>query len=292
MGLLQRPGQPPDTFRRLLSGFDEAARSGLDMRGQAAPRPTGLLMSTGGKVNPLAASPTFRSLPAADPETLQQQRVRAMILGELTGEADIMRRFPIAFELGDPPRYDREPGESLRARAAALGVSAMELAYDVIAAGGFIYVPVSNYADGDLRAVHEMLVHPRTVPGLADGGAHCTMIADFDYPTFLLAYWGRDVPEELRIPIESVVRYQTADTAQLVGMHDRGQVRPGLRADLNLIELSAVGSAAPALVRDLPGGGSRLLGRGKGYVATLVRGQVTLENGTYNGTTAGLLARV
>jgi N-acyl-D-aspartate/D-glutamate deacylase len=96
----------------------------------------------------------------------------------------------------------------------------------------------------------------------------------------------------LRIPSESVVRYQTADTAQLVGMHDRGQVRPGLRADLNLIELSAVGSAAPALVRDLPGGGSRLLGRGKGYVATLVRGQVTLENGTYNGTTAGLLARV
>jgi N-acyl-D-aspartate/D-glutamate deacylase len=292
MGLLQRPGQPPDTFRRLLSGFDEAARDGLDMRGQAAPRPTGLLMSTGGKVNPLAASPTFQSLPATDPETLQQPGVRAAILAELTGEANLMGRFPMAFELGDPPRYDRDRAESILVRAAALGVPAMELAYDVIAGGGFIYVPVSNYADGNLRAVHEMLVHPRTVPGLADGGAHCTMIADFDYPTFLLGYWGRDAPDDLRILVESVVRFQTADTALLVGMHDRGQVRPGFRADVNLIDLSAVGSDAPALVDDLPGGGSRLLGRGKGYVATLVRGQVTLENGVHNGTTAGRLARV
>ena len=67
-----------------------------------------------------------------------------------------------------------------------------DLAYDIVSAGGIVYVPISNYVDGDLRAAHEMLVHPRTVPGLSDGGAHCTMIADFDYPTFLLGYWGRD----------------------------------------------------------------------------------------------------
>ena len=91
------------------------------------------------------------------------------------------------------------------------------------AAGGIVYVPISNYVDGDLRAAHEMLVHPRTVPGLSDGGAHCTMIADFDYPTFLLSYWGRDAPADLRLPVESVVKQQCADTAALVGLHDRGR---------------------------------------------------------------------
>jgi N-acyl-D-aspartate/D-glutamate deacylase len=204
----------------------------------------------------------------------------------------MMARFPLAFELGNPPRYDRDPSESLAARAAAAGAATKELAYDIIAAGGFVYVPVSNYVEGDLRAVHEMLVHPLTVPGLSDGGAHCTMIADFDYPTYLLGYWGRDAPAELRIPVETVIRRQCADTAALVGLHDRGMLRPGLRADLNLVDLAAIGSTAPTLVDDLPGGGSRLVSRGTGYVATIVRGQVAFEHGVHDGTMAGAVARV
>jgi N-acyl-D-aspartate/D-glutamate deacylase len=292
VGLLQRPGQPVDTYRRVLEGFEAAQRDGLVLLGQAAARPTGLLMSRRGRVNPLAASPTFQSLSSDDPADLRRPEVRAKILAELSGDADIMARFALAFELGDPPRYDRPPSESLSARAAAAGLPVNELAYDVIAGGGFIYVPVSNYAEGDLRAVHEMLVHPLTIPGLSDGGAHCTMIADFDYPTYLLGYWGRDAPAELRIPIESVVKLQSADTADLVGLRDRGLVRPGLRADLNLIDHDAVGSTAPTLVDDLPGGGSRLVSKGTGYVATVVHGQVTFEHGVHTGAIAGSLARV
>ena len=67
-----------------------------------------------------------------------------------------------------------------------------------------------------------MLVHERTVPGLSDGGAHCTMVADFDYPTFLLSYWGRDAGAEERLPVELVVKQQCADTAALLGFSDRG----------------------------------------------------------------------
>ena len=290
MGLLQRPGQPVDTYRRVLKGFEAAQRDGLVMRGQVAARPTGLLMSRQGRVNPLATSPTFRSL--GDVALLLHPDVRQAILAELTGDADMMTRFASAFELGDPPRYDQNPSESLAARAAAAGVAAKDLAYDIIAGGGFIYVPVSNYVEGDLRAVHEMLVHALTVPGLSDGGAHCTMVADFDYPTYLLGYWGRDAPDELRIPVESVVKLQCADTAALVGLHDRGIVRPGLRADLNLIDLAAVGSTAPTLVDDLPGGGRRLVSRGTGYVATIVRGQIAFEDGAHAGPMAGALARV
>jgi N-acyl-D-aspartate/D-glutamate deacylase len=202
-----------------------------------------------------------------------------------------LSRFPRAFALSDPPRYDQLPSEALTERAAAAGVPAIDLAYDIVASGGIVYVPISNYVDGDLRAAHEMLVHPRTVPGLSDGGAHCTMIADFDYPTFLLGYWGRDAPADLRLPVESVVKQQCADTAALVGLSDRGVLSPGKRADVNLIALSEIGSTFPTIVDDLPGGGSRLLSRGTGYVTTVVAGEVAFEGGAHNGTMAGALAR-
>jgi len=228
----------------------------------------------------------------ADLDQLKQPELRSKILSELSGDSDLISRFNLIFELGDPPRYDRHPSESLASRAKLAGVTVQELAYDVIAGGGFIYVPVSNFVEGDLRAVHEMLFHPLTVPGLSDGGAHCTMIADFDFPTYLLSYWGRDAPLEFRAPIELVVKRQCADTARLVGFCDRGMVRPGLRADLNIIDLATVGSTAPTLVDDLPGGGSRLVGRGTGYVATIIRGQVAFEDSVHNGTMAGALARV
>jgi len=293
--LLQRGGQPSDNYRRVLDGFAQAARDGLELWGQVAPRPTGLLMSARGRVNPLAGSPIFQQVATSNRAgllaELRRPELKEKILSELTGVADLMARFPRAFALADPPRYDQTPSEGLAERAAAAGVTTMDLAYDVVAAGGIVYVPISNYVDGDLRAAHEMLLHPRTVPGLSDGGAHCTMIADFDYPTFLLSYWGRDAPSELRVPVESVVKQQCADTAALLGLHDRGVLASGKRADVNLIALSEVGSTFPTIVDDLPGGGSRLLSRGTGYVSTIVAGEVAFEGGAHTGTMSGALAR-
>jgi len=293
--LLQRGGQPSDNYRRVLDGFAGAARDGLALWGQVAPRPTGLLMSAHGRVNPLAGSTTLQAVAGRHRAELlvelARPEIKEKILSELRGEADLMSRFPRAFELSDPPRYDQRPSEALTERAAAAGVPTIELAYDIVASGGIVYVPISNYVDGDLRAAHEMLVHPRTVPGLSDGGAHCTMIADFDYPTFLLGYWGRDAPADLRLPVEAVVKKQCADTAALVGLHDRGVLSPGKRADVNLVALSEIGSTFPTIVDDLPGGGSRLVSRGTGYVATIVAGEVAFEAGAHNGTMAGALAR-
>jgi N-acyl-D-aspartate/D-glutamate deacylase len=289
IGLLQRPGQG-DTYRAVLRAFEEARGRGLTLLGQAAARPTGLLVSLGGRVNPLAPSPTYQDVRHRDPAQLRQPAVKARVLAELAG-SDVTARFPTMFELGDPPRYDRGPDETLAARAAAAGTDVQSLVYDILVGGGFVYVPVSNYTDGDLRAVHEMLVHPLTVPGLSDGGAHCTMIADFDYPTFLLSYWGRDAPEEQRVPVEWAVQQQAAATATLVGLHDRGTLEVGKRADINLIELARVGSAAPSIVHDLPSGGARLVGRGTGYVATIVAGEVVFDNGAHTGALPGGLAR-
>ena len=221
--------------------------TGCVMRGQAAARPTGLLMSRGGSVNPMARRRRSSRCATADRRAeLQRADVRARILGELTGDADMMARFPLAYELGDPPRYDRDRSESLDARRGRGRRDAtMELAYDIVAAGGIIYVPVSNFVDGDLERVHEMLVHPLTVPGLSDGGAHCTMIGDFDFPTFLVSYWGRERRWSSACRWSAVVKRQSADTAALVGLGDRGMLAPGLRADVNLIDFASLGSTAP-----------------------------------------------
>jgi N-acyl-D-aspartate/D-glutamate deacylase len=293
--LLQRPGQPTDNYRRVLEGFERAARDGLSLWGQVAPRPTGLLITLRSRLNPLLASPTFQDLVRLDQPAvsfqLQSHEVRDKILLEMRGEVGMISRYRYAFQLGDPPRYDQHPRESLADRAHAAGVPVTDIAYDILAADGIVYVPVSNYVEGDLRAAREMLMHPRTVPGLSDGGAHCTMVADFDYPTFLLSYWAREAPADMRLPVEWVVRRQCADTARLVGLDDRGVLAPGKRADVNLIDLSVVGSTFPTIVHDFPGGSSRLISRGTGYVATLVAGQVTFEDGLHNGTMAGALVR-
>jgi N-acyl-D-aspartate/D-glutamate deacylase len=294
--LLQRGGQPSDNYRRVLDGLRKAAADGLDMWAQVAPRPTGLLMSLRGRVNPLAASATYQELARQGidglPARLADPAARSRIVAELDAvpEANPLLRFPQTFELENPGRYDLSADMTLVARANGAGVSINAIAYDVLAGGGFIYCPVSNYGEGNLHAVREMLLHERTVPGLSDGGAHCTMIADFDYPTFLLSYWTRDAGDQ-RLPIEVAVKQQTADTAALMGFSDRGVLAAGKRADLNLVDLAAVGSTYPTMRDDLPGGGSRLVGQGTGYVATIVAGEVAFDRGRYTGVTPGQLVR-
>ncbi len=294
MTTLQRAGQA-DGYRRILETLEQADADGLRMRGQVAARPVGLLMSLGGSVHPMRPSPTFQSLGALAPDALRAELakpdVRERILAELGGEADMMSRFAYAYELGDPPRYDQGPDDTIAARAAAAGTTASALAYDIVAAGGTIYVPVANFVDGNLDATREMIVHPLTVPGLGDGGAHCTMIGDFDFPTFLVSYWGRSAPAEQRLPVEWLVARQTSATAALVGLGDRGVLAPGLRADVNLIDFESLGSTAPRVVNDLPGNGSRLVGHGTGYVTTIVNGEVSYEGGEQTGVMAGALVR-
>jgi N-acyl-D-aspartate/D-glutamate deacylase len=117
------------------------------------------------------------------------------------------------------------------------------------------------------------------------------MICDGSFPTYLLAHWGRDRTRGPRIPIETLVKGQTADTAALVGLHDRGRIAPGLRADLNLIDFARLGMRSPEIAYDLPAGGKRLLQRATGYQATVLSGVVTFEDGEATGELPGRLVR-
>jgi N-acyl-D-aspartate/D-glutamate deacylase len=292
----------PDAWRVLLSMIDKAQADGLPIRGQVAPRPIGTLLGLQASLNPFSAHPTFRALAGLPLHekvaALRDARTRVQLLGESpTGRAaeavarfaDFARIFP----LGNPPDYEPAPDSSIAACAKREGRPVLDLALDLLLQDegrAFLFAPFSNFADRNLEACREMLASPNTVLGLGDGGAHVGMISDASFPTFLLSYWGRDRPSG-RFSIPELVRMQTWSTAQAVGLEDRGCIAPGYKADLNLIDLDALGLAAPIMVNDLPAGGRRLLQTARGYVATLVSGQVTYRHGDPTGALPGRLVR-
>ncbi len=137
----------------------------------------------------------------------------------------------------------------------------------------------------------ELIGHRRTCIGLSDGGAHCGAICDASIPTYLLTCWARDRKRGPRLSVESVVHAQTGKTARLYGLSDRGVLRPGLLADINVIDHRALHLEAPFMAYDLPAGGRRLVQRARGYETTLKSGQVIFEQGESTGALPGKLLR-
>jgi N-acyl-D-amino-acid deacylase len=136
-----------------------------------------------------------------------------------------------------------------------------------------------------------MMLHPQAVIGLSDGGAHCGIICDASMPTFLLTHWVRDRRRGERLPLEHVVRMQTANTAALFGLADRGRLAPGLRADVNVIDLEHLRIDPPEMVFDLPASSRRLVQRSHGYRMTVQAGEVIFEDGESTGALPGKLIR-
>jgi len=136
-----------------------------------------------------------------------------------------------------------------------------------------------------------MLTDPMTILGLGDGGAHCASIIDASVPSFMLSYWGRDRTRGPGLPVEQLVKMQTSETADFFGFRDRGRLKPGLRADINLIDFERLRLHQPEIVHDLPAGGRRLVQRVDGYRATLVAGTPIFENGEDTGARPGRLVR-
>jgi N-acyl-D-aspartate/D-glutamate deacylase len=230
---------------------------------------------------------------------LRDPHVRARLLREEPTIDNVIARFLISnwsqmFLLGDPPDYEPSPEHSAAAVAARQGRRPEEVVYDwMLERNGrqFMFAPLANYVDCNFDALREMMMHPRTVLGLSDGGAHCGLICDASMPTYLLTHWARDRARGERIPLEQAVRLQTGNTAAVYGLRDRGTLTVGRKGDVNLIDFDALRLHAPEMVFDLPAGGRRLIQRVDGYRATIVSGEVTFENGEATGARPGSLVR-
>ncbi|OSZ72262.1 amidohydrolase [Sphingomonas sp. IBVSS1] len=304
--LAQSP-RAPDGWRVLLDLLSEATAAGLPMKAQVGARPVGVLLGLDLTLNPFSLHPDWQPLKGASPadqaRALADPAFVARLVahppepGNALGTA-LLHRWGDMYRLGDPPCYEPLPETSLAAEAMRRGVAYEQVAAEWLCGdggvtergGGMIYVPFLNFADGDLDAVHAMLSHPDAIPGLSDGGAHVGMICDGSFPTTLMTHWARD-RMGAKLPLERLVKAQAHDTARAVGLHDRGLLAPGLRADINLIDTAALRLHAPQVVHDLPAGGRRLMQRASGYVATLVAGQVSYRDGVATGALPGRLLR-
>jgi N-acyl-D-aspartate/D-glutamate deacylase len=184
--------------------------------------------------------------------------------------------------------YETVPERSVVARAAARGVAPLEYMLDVLIehdGRGFFLVPLYN---PDLEAAGAMLQHPLATIGLGDSGAHTTQTSDANYPTFALAYWVR---ERRLMPIERMVHKLTAELATMWGIADRGALRRGAFADVNVIDLDRLDLCLPEVRHDLPAGAPHLHQAATGYRATIVNGRVLMRDGVHSGAYPGVVLR-
>ena len=304
--LLQSP-RDPEQWRYMLQRMTAAKAAGLSMRAQVATRPVGVLFGFELTANPFSTYPTYReisNLPFGERiARLRDPAFRARLLAD---EPDSSRApglsparawekiYPMGLE---SPDYEPTPETSIAAMAASRGVDPREIALDHMLDGGagkgrgMLYLPLLNYAQNSLDPAYQMLQHDCVVPGLSDGGAHVGMICDGSFPTTNLVHWTRDRTRGPKLPLEYMVKAQCRDTAETVGLYDRGLIAPGYRADLNVIDYDRLTLQAPSVAYDLPAGGRRLVQRASGYTATIVAGQVTYRDGEPTDALPGRLLR-
>jgi N-acyl-D-amino-acid deacylase len=305
---LVQPQNAREEFRELLALTDQANAAGASLYAQVAVRSVALLMNWELSIHPFFTRASWRAIadkpwseqlaalkdPAFKRQLLNDPIERPALDSGATTDLMLFgwdRQFPVT----QVPNYEPGPAESVAGIARALGKDPQEVAYDAITAEdgrGLIYIPLFNYAGGDLEDVREMLDHPATIVSLSDGGAHATTVCDASSPTFTLTHWARDRRNGSgTVPVERAVRWQTMETADLYGLGDRGRLEAGKLADINVIDFEKLNLQKPYVVNDLPGGCIRLMQDAIGYIATVKSGQVTFRNGKPTGQRPGGVIR-
>lgn len=297
--VLERDSKPRE-WRRLLELIEEANAGGQSMTGMVLTRPTGIMLGFEISQNPFADCPSWPDIARLPFErrvaALRDPALRARLLAEASPDAPLAHRLRCwdrIFPLGDPPDYEPAPERSIGAEARRSGSDPASLAYDRLLENGgrtILYRPLSNYAEGTLETVRAMMAHPHTLIGLGDGGAHVSILCDASAMTYGLTHWTRDRPNG-RFPVEWMVRRLTGDNANALGLHDRGVIAAGRKADLNVIDYDRLRLRAPEVVYDLPAGGRRLMQRAEGFTHTILSGEIVSRDGEPTGRLPGRLAR-
>ncbi len=294
----------PDRWRQVLDRVELAREAGENIRGQVCGRPPGVMLALDFSRNPFSDCASYQEIAGLDDEAklgaLRDPERRARILADFaTLDPDtpfsLVNRFDSMYELGEVPDYEPRKQDSIEARAEREGRTPQELAYEVLVErNGVIYLPATNYQDNKIDVMKTMINHPATILGLGDGGAHCGILCDASMTTYYMTRWAkteRTDNDADRLEMEQVVRMLTSETADAVGLGDRGMISVGNRADLNVIDIDNIGLLRPKAISNLPNG-ARMIGQAStGYDATICAGQVTYRNGEHTGALPGRLVR-
>jgi N-acyl-D-amino-acid deacylase len=290
---------------KMFNIAEESRREGMDIRPQIAGRPTGILQGLQSNFHVFIAHPTYKRdiahLPLAEKvAVMSRPEMRAALLAEETEArnpilgANVDELLSRVFPLGERPDYEPDREQSVAGMAEAAGVTPLEMMYDLLIRDGgteLFYQPLGAYFTYNFDFFRKNMQHPNVLFGLSDGGAHCGVIADAGMPTFILTHWARDRVKGAQFPLEFLVRKLSSDTARAYGLHDRGELRPGLLADINVIDFGRLRLFRPEAIHDLPAGGKRLVQRAEGYRYTIKSGEVTFDDGVHTGALPGGLVR-
>ena len=293
----------PNLFRAAL---DEAAAyqaEGKTVVPQVPARPTGMLFGLQSSLHPFALHPCLRPVRRAPLEEkmnlLRDPSFRERLLTEepLTRNASalgMVTNWEQIFRLGEDCDYEPAMDQSVAAVAAREGRSPNAVALDWMMeqdGKAFLFSPLGSYVEFNHDAIKSMIEHPASAIGLSDGGAHCGLICDASFPTYLLTHWVKGRTRGDRLPLELVVQKQTKATADVYGLGDRGSLEVGKCADINVIDLDGVRIHSPEMIFDLPAGGPRLVQHVDGYLHTIKSGRVTFERGEATGERPGGVVR-
>jgi N-acyl-D-amino-acid deacylase len=298
----------PDAWKRSLDVVGRANGSGARLHPQVAARPFGMLLGFP-SYHAFAKRPSYVAVAGLPFDEMMAELRKPDVRARILSEEDLPTDPSIQFDgmnrvmqgmldqlyvLGSSPDYEPTKEQTVGHLARAAGADPLAFAYDLLAEGdgaNFLMLPFLNYVHGNSDSIHAQITHPHTRMGLSDGGAHVRMICDASIPTYLLTHWARDRSRGPKLTVQDVVKQQTADTAALVGLHDRGVIAVGKRADINVIDHEALALLQPRPVDDLPAGGRRLTQQATGYDMTMVNGVITRRHGADTGARPGRLVR-
>ena len=298
--VLQRNDRP-ELWRDTMADIAKANLDGSKIVGQVLTRPTGVMLGFQISLNPFMACDAWREIEDLSHQEkvkfLKDPAFKKRLLTEPQGEHLMRARvmeWDRIFPLGDPPEYEPLPETSIAFQSNKLGVTPEELAYDMLMesnATAILYRPLSNYAYGNLDAVFDMMQDPHSLIGLGDGGAHVGVLTDASAVTYMLTHWARDRTRGAKLTIPEAIKRLTSDNANAIGLQDRGVLKVGKKADLNIIDFSKLKIKKPEVLYDLPAGGRRMVQRIKGYDATIVSGEVVSKMGVPTEALPGRLVR-
>ena len=287
----------PNVWQQHLHRIEAAQDAGLDIRGQVISRPIGILMGHPATMSPFYRRPTFMKLAELPWDErmaeMGKPEVKAQILSEENDNPHIFVQllstsFQNMYPMEEPINYLPESENSVAAQAIRDGKDPMDWLYDFLLGNNgnnLIYIPATSKSKD---VIATLLQHPYTVSALGDGGAHVGSICDTSANIFLLTKWVRD---EGLFSWEEGIRMITHQPAEFFSFHDRGMLAPGMKADINIIDVDKLSLKTPHIVDDLPGGGTRFIQDADGIEATFVSGQQIYQKGAPTGALPGKLVR-